>query len=279
LALKYLRCFFKTPTEERMLTLKKALEISRQHGFSSLITHPTANAKLAKSEGYYNCGISLAQDKTAGLKSVCPSSTPGCRNSCLGKFGRAEFTPKIPEARINRTKLLLNDTALFWELLEPELHAVDRKAEKLGVQVAFRPNILSDWPWHKKFPQLFELFPHWNIYGYSKVRGYAKDYLAGKMPSNYYLTFSYNERLSLDEVKSFLNDGLNVSVPFYDKKELRPRIPRRQWRNLPVVDGDKTDLRFLDPPKKIIGLKVKLPKSKQKARDVIKSAGKFFVGI
>lgn len=250
-----------------MLSLIKTKEICRSHGFSTLITEPDANSKLAKSEGYYNCGISLAQAGLSGYN-MCCASTPGCRSACLGNWGRAEFTPRILKARIARTKLYVSDPKMFWQVLEPQLWAIDRKAKKLKLPVAFRPNILSDQPWHSKFPQMFETFSHWQFYGYTKVKAYARQYLAGRLPPNYYLTFSWSERLSLVDARRYIKDGLNIAVPFFSAAKLSGQVPD-VWNNIPVIDGDKSDLRFLDPPNVVVGLKSKLPKSISKRKQFL----------
>lgn len=259
----------------KMLSIKQATDISRQHGFSSLITHPTGNAKLAKSVGYYNCGISLAQASLSG-HNMCSGSTPQCRAGCLGGTGRAEFTPAITKIRIARTKLFATNPELFWSILEPQLHAVDRKAAKLGVEVAFRPDILSDQPWHIVMPQLLETFPHWNFYGYTKVKSKITARMNGS--NTVHQTYSWSERANLDYVRGLIRDGVNVAVPFYSKETMRGVIPA-EWQGMKVIDGDKSDLRFLDRKGVIVGLTAKLPKSRAKAVKKLNECDGFFVGV
>ena len=260
-----------------MLSLSEARKIARTYGFSSLITQPTANAKLAKSVGYYNAGISLAQASLSGYN-MCAGSTPMCRGGCLGGVGRAEFTPKIEQTRINRTKLYATNPELFWDILEPELHAVDRKANRLGVTVAFRPNILSDQAWHITMPKMFESFPHWLFYSYTKVKSKVTAAIKGNLPQNYHVTYSWSERCNSQYLKKCIDKGINVAVPFYDKETLKPTIPAN-WNGYKVINGDDSDLRFLDPKGVIVGLSVKLPRSKQKRIQKIKESKGFFVGV
>jgi len=260
-----------------MLTLSEARSKAKQFGFSSLITEPTANAKLMKSKGWYNAGVSLAQARLSG-HNMCRASTVQCRSACLGGTGRAEFTPPIVTSRINRTKLFATNAKLFWQLLEPELYKVDRKAKRLNLPVAFRPNILSDQDWWRIFPQMFEVFKHWQFYGYTKVKAVVRQAIAGELPDNYHVTYSWSETTSLDFVAYCLDNNINVAVPFYCKKELRPAYPMR-WNNWNVVNGDESDLRFNDPQGVIVGLGVKLPKNRKKAIAKIKSSNGFFVGV
>lgn len=260
-----------------MLTLSAAKSLARTYGFASLVTLPEGNAKLAKSVGYYNAGISLAQAKLSG-HNMCPASTPQCRGSCLGGTGRAEFTPLIEQIRINRTKLFATNISEFWRILLPELHKVDRAAGRLGVNVAFRPNILSDQQWHRKLPELFEVFNHWQFYSYTKVKSKVRQAIDGELPDNYHVTYSWSERAKLADVRQYLKAGINVAVPFYCKKTLKPTLPTR-WRGFDVIDGDESDLRFLDPEGVIVGLRVKLPKNRQDAIAKIKESNGFFVGV
>lgn len=260
-----------------MLTLKAAKQLAQSHGFGSLITEPHANAKLLKSEGWYNAGISLAQASLSG-HNMCPASSVACRRACLGGTGRAEFTPSIEVKRINRTRLFATDIKAFWSILLPELHKVDRKAKRIGIPVAFRPNVLSDQAWHIILPEMFEEFPHWQFYGYTKVKAYVSAYCHGDLPDNYHLTYSWSERSTLDYVGRILDLGMNVAVPFYDAKSLRPTIPAK-WNGWDVINGDESDLRFNDPTGVIVGLGVKLPKNRKKAIARIERSWGFFVGV
>lgn len=260
-----------------MLTLKQSFDMAKQHGFYSLITQQHANAKLAKATGFYNAGISLSQAKTSG-HNMCPGSTAACRLACLGGTGRAEHLAAIPQARIAKTKLFATNRQLFWEILEPQLHAIDRKAKKLGLPVAFRPNILSDQNWPQIYPQLFDIFSHWQFYGYTKVKSYITQLIDGKLPSNYYLTYSWSERADIKYVRQIAKHGVNTAVPFYHSRKLKPYLPQK-WYGLKVIDGDKSDLRFQDESGVIVGLRVKLPKKLELKRERIKQAKGFFVGV
>jgi hypothetical protein len=209
---------------------------------------------------------------------MCAGSTPMCRRGCLGGTGRAEFTPSIELVRISRTKLYATDPAAFWSVLEPELHKVDRKAKRLGVPVAFRPNVLSDQAWHLKFPQIFDTFSHWQFYGYTKLKSMVSAVVNGTLPPNYHITFSWSERCNTDYVAACLDSGINVAVPFYDRETFKPTIPMR-WNGWNVINGDESDLRFNDPQGVIVGLGVKLPKNRKKAKARIESSNGFFVGV
>jgi len=127
-------------------------------------------------------------------------------------------------------------------------------------------------------PQMFAEFPHWQFYSYTKVRGKVRQFISGSLPDNYHITYSWNERASFDFVRDLLWDGVNTAVPFFDAATLRPTIPKF-WNGETVIDGDKSDLRFLDPRGVIVGLSVKLPKLRKLANEQVSKSEGFFVGI
>ena len=115
---------------------------------------------------------------------------------------------------------------------------------------------------------VFEAFPLVTFYDYTKSPERMTAFLssqtvpqtwAGNMawvakggrdfPKNYHLTFSRSETNG-EIALSFLRSGGNVAMVF------RHRLPT-SYLGFEVVDGDETDLRFLDGSGKIIGLKEK----------------------
>lgn len=263
-------------------TLADARRELQKRGIGSLVTRQEGNAKLSKAKTtlYYNCGISFAQASTSG-RNVCSSSTPQCRKVCLGGVGRAEMFDKIPKTRVLRTNFFFEDRKLFWECLRQELLSIDRYCERSQLEVAFRPNILSDLPWPDLMPQLFEEFPFWQFYGYTKVMPQIRKFIAGKLPSNYHLTYSWSERCTQSRLDELLSNGVNVAVPMFNL-DSSGGVVRKGWtlpkkfKGWPVIDGDENDLRFLDPQGVVVGLRAKLPLSNKKSAQQIKFANGFF---
>lgn len=105
----------------------------------------------------------------------------------------------------------------------------------------FRLNGTSDLSWEKY--GIIEKFPTVQFYDYTKVLGRKVKHL-----SNYHLTFSKADGNDLDAAVA-MDNGMNVAVVF---KEL-PEV----YRNRTVINGDDTDLRFLDPKGVVVGLKAK----------------------
>jgi hypothetical protein len=138
-------------------------------------------------------------------------------------------------------------------------------AEKRGYKAAFRLNATSDIPWHRVpcegFANVMERFPTAQFYDYTKV---AKR-MAEKLPANYSLTFSLADGNAVDAHKVLLHGG-NIAAVFRDKGIVARAIaegfaPLGSWPAArpmpPVIDGDETDLRFLDRRGAIVALYAK----------------------
>jgi len=86
--------------------------------------------------------------------------------------------------------------------------------------------------------------------------------LKGELPENYHLTFSRKEDND-GFVENVLGQGGNVAVVFADS------LPKT-WKGKAVVNGDETDLRFLDGKNVVVGLKAKGKGRKDKSGFVVK---------
>ena len=122
-------------------------------------------------------------------------------------------------------------------------------AGRQGLEPAFRLNGTSDLSWEKyEVPgtgkNIFECFPEVQFYDYTKVLGRKT---AGI--KNYHLTFSRAESNEMD-ARLAASSGMNVAVVF--KKDLPATYFGKK-----VINGDDTDLRFLDEANVIVGLKAK----------------------
>lgn len=210
------------------------------------------NSKTRKGEkfGYKTFGIHFAPASLSGYN-VCQWASDGCTDACLNTAGRGAMST-VQVARIKKTLRFFKDKQGFMSDLFKEVRKAIRKAEKANQIPVFRLNLTSDIPWEKvKFngQTVFEAFPTVQWYDYTKSIQRMEKFLAGEFPSNYHLTFSRSE--SNDAlVQSVMKSGGNVAVVF------RKTLPAT-WNGAPVVDGDQTDLRFLDGAGVVVGLVAK----------------------
>jgi hypothetical protein len=206
------------------------------------------DAKTSKGEafGWLTAILYLAPAKQAGRGDVCSHRSIGCTLACLYTAGRGKMS-NVKKARIRRTQLFFDDVAAFKALLFADIRAFVAYCEKQGMRACVRLNGTSDIAWERL--GVFADFPSVQFYDYSKSPIRALQFAKGSMPSNYHLTFSRsetNEVLAVD----VLRNGGNVAVVFAG-------ILPATWQGFEVVNGDESDLRFLDKENVVVGLKAK----------------------
>ena len=216
-----------------------------------------ADAKTVKGERRrYLTGILYLAPNTLSGWQVCSHATPGCIAACLNTAGRGQYTA-VQIARVKKTRELFTFHDEFLALVHWNIARVIRLARQRRMTPVIRLNGTSDLPWERFRYQghtMMEHFPHIQFYDYTKHPARMAAFLRRtRWPRNYFLTFSRSE--TNDKACRFLlRQRGTVAVVF--------AIPRTQplpthWRGQRVVDGDQDDLRFLDPPGVIVGLRAK----------------------
>lgn len=208
------------------------------------------NAKITKGEafGYITKGIHLAPANLSGYE-VCQWRSKGCTMACLNTAGRGQMN-SVQDSRIAKTKLFFEQRFDFLAKLSKEITSSIKSATKKGMQAVFRPNLTSDIAWEDIINEdgvnLFEKHSSTQFYDYTKSFKRMQRFLNGELPSNYHLTFScseHNEKIA----QLVLQMGGNVAVVF------RNQLPDT-WHGYEVVNGDESDLRFLDKKGVVVGL-------------------------
>ncbi|RVP50001.1 GP88 family protein [Sinorhizobium medicae] len=245
------------------------------------------NAKTIKGdkrEEYATAIMYLAPAKMAGGANLCAMAREaGCdpthnNGGCLVNSGQAQVFSSINRARIAKTQRYLADRAAFMAELVRDIERFVKWCAKHGVKPAVRLNGTSDIQWEVAHPcervaatdaefgdwvgqyaSIFEAFPEVQFYDYTKV--YKRAYR--QLPANYALTLSYsgaNERYAEAVTKAAHETGANMAV-VYRTKALRDyfvdKLAQYGETCRDVIDGDQTDLRFLDPQRVIVGLYAK----------------------
>ena len=189
---------------------------------------------------------------------MCPDASPECIRFCLNKAGRGgifkkgETTNVVQEARKWRTARFVSDRSDFMWDLDNEISRHANKASRLGLNACVRLNGTSDIDWARVTAFRGSLFAKWpgvQFYDYTKSFARMMEFLFIKdYPKNYHLTFSRSE-LNDAQCDTILRHGGNVAVVF-------DTVPD-SFRGRPVVCGDDSDLRFLDPKGVWVGLTAK----------------------
>lgn len=206
----------------------------------------SSNAKLEKGEamGWMTLGLSLAPYNLSGAN-FCPHASAGCAAACLYTAGHGRFDG-VKTARLERSQRFLTDRAAFIAQLKTEIRKGEKSAAKKGMRLAVRLNVMSDLPWHNLIDM--SEFAGVQFYDYTPNPARMLQWAAGELPANYHLTFSRKED-NQEAVALAIQAGVNVATVF-------DTVPT-EHAGRPVVDGDLSDLRFLDPKGVIVGLKAK----------------------
>ena len=231
------------------ITLTRVKERLKSSGLLSV----EADSKTAKgSKHKYLTGILyLAPHKTIGFN-TCPYAKT-CTKDCLFNAGRGRFT-SVTEARIIKTLALLHDPETFKANLIKDINRLIVQAKAKKMKPVIRLNGTSDLIIERVFPDILSLFS-------SKVMFY--DYTKNPNrfnPMPYDLTFSY-DGVNIQACQDILHSGQGrVAVVF---KDFLPTY----FMGFRVIDGDDSDLRFLDPQGVVVGLIAKGPAKSDSAND------------
>ena len=236
------------------------LKVAKErYDVKALLTTNNPKTEKGEEKGYKTHIMHLAPANQSG-NNTCPSASPGCESACLNTSGHGA-TKTVQTARCNRTDFFFGDRENFMKTLHNEILSKIATAQKNGFTPVFRLNGTSDIRWEDITygpynMTVMDYFPNVQFYDYTKIprRGAKPD-------PNYWLTFSKSETNDA-YVADAMDEGQNVAVVFGftpdEVKEGKDVLPKT-WtgpggKTWPVMNGDKDDLRFLDPPNHIVGL-------------------------
>ena len=209
------------------------------------------NAKTIKGDGseYVTAIRYLKPFKTVfkgKVHNLCAmAETAKCHEGCLFTAGRGAIGT-VQRGRERKTMLLLSDPVAFYDALYKDIETFQRRCLKNMITPCIRLGGTDD---KGDGIRIAKLFPLSQFYDYTKVikRAYMD------LPANYHITLSYSEadmKYADEVVMAVVNTGVNMAVVF------RNKLPDT-FRGLRVIDGDKDDLRFLDPKGVVVGLLAK----------------------
>jgi len=226
----------------------------RNAGSFELLSPFNEKTPKGEEEGYLTAIMYLAPHTLGGGKTLCPHSTPACREGCLFSAGRGT-TPRVVNARLRRTHRFLYERDAFLDELVGELVQMQEAADRHGLKMAVRLNGTSDILWERELLDgrtIFELFPRATFYDYTRTPAAHR-----KVPENWRLTFSLADEPP-ERALDHLAAGRSVAAVVPEEEKPFPGM----WFGLgehvvSAVDGDEHDLRFLDPAPALVLLKPK----------------------
>lgn len=231
---------------------------SQYSGFKSdNLLSVNQDAKTSKGEkiGYLTGILYLAPYKTIPVFNTCAmAEIADCGKACLYTAGRGKYN-NVQQGRINKTKWFYADKNGFMLQLIKNIKSLNNKAIKSGLIPLIRLNGTSDIKWEnidfeyngKHYNNIMEVFPDIQFYDYTKIPNRQN------IPVNYDLTFSYSGKPAFTKyVNQAINNNMRLAVVFRDKK----KIPA-EYMGKPVINGDNSDVRHIDPQGVIIALYAK----------------------
>lgn len=211
-----------------------------------------ASAKTVKGEtlGFLTGIIYLTPDDD-----LCPlARLAGCMKPCLREAGRGRMS-SVKRARRKKTQFFKQHREAFMLSFAADVHSLAIRAARLGMIPLVRPNGTSDIPFENievvDGKTIFQLFPDITFYDYTKHP--SRD-LAGKTAGNYDLTYSFSGLTPKPiTIKGLTNPHNRRTAVVFSRREDIPD----SFRGWPVVDGDNTDVRHIEPDRVVVALYAK----------------------
>lgn len=218
------------------------------------------NAKTIKGERYgiKTAILYLMPAMGSGVNLCAMAAIAKCDGPCLFTAGRGAMS-NVMLSRLRKTLFFNQYRDGFMALLSREIATYERKAKREGFKLVVRLNGTSDIRFENialplnEAPNIFELHPNVQFYDYTKLANRKN------IPGNYDLTFSYSGVPAYAPfVSRAVANGDRIAVVFRSRAVVDQMLANNEtFLGLPVVDGDDSDIRHLDPKGAIVALYAK----------------------
>ena len=228
------------------------------------------NAKTIKGEKYgiKTAILYLMPAMGSGVQMCAMASTAGCEKPCLFKAGRGAMS-NVMLSRLRKTLYFNQYRDQFMAQLSREITLEKAKAKRQGYILIVRPNGTSDIRFENipvdGFNSIMARHSDIQFYDYTKLANRKH------IPANYDLTFSYSGVLAYAPfVAKAVANGERIAVVFRDRAIVNAMLANGDtFLGLPVVDGDDTDIRHLDPKGAVVALYAKGPARRDQSGFVV----------
>jgi len=221
------------------------------------------NAKTVKGERYgiKTAILYLVPSIGSGFNLCAMAEIARCAAPCLFSAGRGAMNC-VMLSRLRKTLYFLQYRELFMAQLAKEIAAYQAQAQRQGWKLVVRLNGTSDIRWENiAMPghwglagdNIFRAFPAVQFYDYTKIANRRN------IPANYDLTFSYSGAPEYAPyVARAVANGERIAVVFRNRAIVDAMLANGEsFLGLPVVDGDDSDIRHLDPRGAVVALYAK----------------------
>jgi len=216
------------------------------------------NAKTVKGEKYgIKTAILYLMPANGSGAQLCPmAELARCAGPCLFSAGRGAMNC-VMISRLRKTLYFLQHRELFMAQLAKEIATLEKRAAREGWKLVVRLNGTSDIRWENIAApgarNVMEAFPRVQFYDYTKIANRRN------IPANYDLTFSYSGAPEYAPyVARAVANGERIAVVFRNRAIVDAMLANGEsFLGLPVVDGDDSDIRHLDPRGAVVALYAK----------------------
>jgi hypothetical protein len=228
------------------------------------------NAKTIKGEKYgiKTAILYLMPAMQSGVQLCAMAATAGCEKGCLFKAGRGAMN-SVMLSRLRKTLYFNQYPELFMHQLHNELIRERAKAKRKGYKLIVRLNGTSDIRWENiavsGYANIMQAVPDIQFYDYTKLANRKN------VPANYDLTFSYSGVPDYAPyVAKAVAKGERIAVVFRNRAIVDAMLANGEtFLGLPIVDGDNSDIRHLEPKGVIVALYAKGPARKDQSGFVV----------
>ena len=200
--------------------------------------------------GYRTAILYLAPYTMSG-QNVCPNAALAqCFEACLNTAGRGAMK-SVEMSRLRKTLFFLQFKTEAIAMIKREVGAMEKHAAKQGYVLLVRLNGTSDLRWENY--GIIQAYPAVQFYDYTKLANRKN------LPANYDLTFSYSGVPEFQtQVRLAIAAKMRLAVVFRNRAMVESMIADgASFAGLPVVDGDDTDVRHIDPQASAVALYAK----------------------
>jgi hypothetical protein len=200
--------------------------------------------------GFKTAILYLAPHKMSGQNICANAALAKCFEACLKSAGRGAMK-SVEMSRLRKTLFFLQYRSEALAMIKREVAVFEKRAAKQGYVLLVRLNGTSDIRWENY--GVIQAYPAVQFYDYTKLSNRKN------VPANYDLTFSYSGVPEFQkQVALATAAGMRMAVVFRNRGMVdRMLADGAAFHGMPVVDGDDTDIRHIDPMGSAVALYAK----------------------
>lgn len=210
------------------------------------------NAKTVKGnkKGFKTAILYMAPANMSGINLCAAAFIADCVGACLFTAGRGAMT-SVAMSRLRKALFFQQFQQEAIAMIMRELIAFRAKSEREGWTLLVRLNGTTDIRWENY--GIIQSFPDIQFYDYTKIANRKN------IPANYDLTFSYSGVAAYQPfVRMAVSKGQRIAVVFRNRETVDAMIAAGEtFMGLPLVDGDDTDIRHIEPQGVVVALYAK----------------------